>query len=78
MATLTSALDTAFTPAAGDFVVQASGGAALLQRRNTAGAAWVNVGVITANNAFVISNPVASVQYQFTAQVGTPAVQADQ
>lgn len=78
MATLTTALDTAFTPAAGDFVVQATGGNANLFRRNTSGAAWVLVGTLNDNIAAIIANPVAGVQYQFTSVNGTPVVQADQ
>ncbi|MEJ7932567.1 hypothetical protein WG922_21535 [Ramlibacter sp. AN1015] len=79
MATLTSSLNTAFTPAAGDFIVQCSAGTASLERRNTSGAGWVRVGEITGNNAFIVSNPVAGAQYQFVAVgSGTPTVQADQ
>lgn len=82
MATICSALATPFTPAAGDFVAQVSGsGIANLLRRNTAGAAWVLVpgGSIAANGAaLVVSNPIASVEYQFTTSYGTPTVQADQ
>jgi hypothetical protein len=78
MATLASALDTPFTPAAGDFIVQATGGTAILERRNTSGAAWAGVGEIV--GAQIISNPVAGAQYQFRAGagLGTPTVQADQ
>lgn len=79
MPTIATALNTPFTPAVGDFVVQCSAGTAQLQRRNTVGAAFVNVGVITGNDAPIVSNPVGGVQYQF-AQVGstTAVVQADQ
>lgn len=78
MATLTTALNTAFTPAAGDFVVQATGGTAHLLRRNTSGAAWVLVGALNDTVAAIIANPVAGVQYQFISVNGTPVVQADQ
>ena len=78
MATLTTSLDTAFTPSTGDFIVQSSGGLAALQRRNTSGAAWVEVGTISGNQAMVVDNPVAGAQYQFVAVIGTPSVQADQ
>jgi len=79
MATLTTALNTAFTPAAGDFIVQCSAGTAALERRNTAGAAWVSVGIVTGNEAPIVSNPVAGAEYRFT-NVGstTAVVQADQ
>lgn len=78
MATIASALNTVFTPAAVDFVVQVSSGVVALQRRGTSGAAWVNVGLITANEAPIVSNPVAGVQYQFVPVSGSPSVQADQ
>lgn len=79
MATLTTALNTAFTPAAGDFIVQCSSGAAALERRNTAGADWVSVGIVTGNDAPIVSNPVTGASYRFV-QVGstTAVVQADQ
>jgi hypothetical protein len=77
MATLVSALDTLFSPAAGDFIVQVTGGTCSLQRRNTSGAAWANVSSVT-NSALVVSNPVAGAQYQFVTVKGSPAVQADQ
>lgn len=78
MATLANALDTPFTPAAGDFIVQSTGAPAILERRNTAGAAWAGVAQIS--GAAIISNPVAGAQYQFRAVQagGTPNVQADQ
>ena len=78
MATIASALNTPFTPAAGPFIAQVSGGRALLQRRNTAGAAWTNVGEIGADAAPMIENPVAGADYRFITASGTPVVQADQ
>lgn len=79
MATLTTALNTAFTPAVGDFIVQCSKGAVSLERRNTAGAAWVNVGIVTGNDAPIVSNPVDGAEYRFV-QIGVTlaTVQADQ
>lgn len=77
MATLVSALTTEFTPAAGDFVAQASGGAAQLQRKQTGGAAFVGIGLIH-NDGVIVSNPVAGAVYKFVAVIGTPTVQADQ
>lgn len=78
MATLTTTLNTAFTPAVGDFTAQVTGGAATLQRRNTAGAAWALVDAIV-NRAVIVSNPIAAAEYRFV-QVGndTAVVQADQ
>lgn len=78
MATIASALNTPFTPAVGSFIVQASAGRAMLQRRGTSGAAWTNVGEIGADVSPVVENPVAGAQYQFIAASGTPVVQADQ
>lgn len=77
MATLTTALNTAFTPAAGDFIVQVAG-KATLQRRNTSGAAWANAASLE-SGAYIIDNPVAGADYQFKAAGETnPTVQADQ
>ncbi len=78
MATLTSTLTTAFTPAVGDFNVQVTGGAASLQRRNTSGAAWAQVDVLL-NRAAIVSNPIAAADFRFV-QVGAEVavVQADQ
>jgi len=77
MPTLVSALNTEFTPAVGDFLAQASGGSALLERRQTVGAAFVSLGPIH-NAGVIVSNPVAGAIYRFTAAIGTPTVQADQ
>lgn len=80
MATLVSALATSFTPAQGDFIVQVTGGAAVLQRRNTSGAAWAPVETLD-SGAYVVSNPVAGAQYQLVAPPGSliaGTVQADQ
>lgn len=78
MATLTTALNTSFEPAVGQFVAQCSNGQVSLERRGTSGAAWVSVGFITPNSAPVIDNPVAGCQYRFVAVSGSPVVQADQ
>ena len=79
MATIATALNTPFTPAAGDFIVQCSAGVASLERSNDTDAPWVNVGTITGNDAPIVSNPVAGARYQFR-QIGstTAVVQADQ
>lgn len=79
MAALTTALATAFTPAAGDFIVQCAVGVAELQRENATGAGWTSVGIVTGNDAPIVSNPVAGARYQFI-QVGatTAYVRADQ
>lgn len=76
MATLTTAVNTVFTPAAGDFIVQIPSNDVTLERRNTSGAAWVPVGP-KMSGALVISNPVAGTEYRFTT-IGSTTVQADQ
>lgn len=78
MATLTTALATAFTPAVGDFNVQVTGASVRLERRNTSGAAWALVGVIEPNECKVVSNPIAAADYRFVSVGGSPVVQADQ
>lgn len=78
MATLTSALNTVFTPSTGTFNVQASGGNAQLERRNTSGAAWCAAGIMISGQAYVVDNSVSATEYRFVALTGTPTVQADQ
>lgn len=78
MATLTSALNTSFTPAAGTFVVQCNGGLVRLERQNSSGAAWAMVGDIKSGQAQNVDNPVAGPNYRFIGMVGTPVIQADQ
>ncbi len=78
MATLVSALDTEFTPAVGNFNAQVSGGMALLERKQTADAAWVEVSRVHAAGV-VVNNAVAGAVYRFSnGGIGTPVVQADQ
>lgn len=77
MATLTTTLGASFTPAVGDFIVQATGGAATLMRQNTSGAAFAAVGTFT--GAQVVSNPIANAVYQIVSDApGKVLVQADQ
>ena len=76
MTTIASALNTEFTPAAGDFDVQVFGGAAELMRKQTSGAAFVSVGLLH-NEGAIVSNRAGDV-YKFVAAIGTPIVQADQ
>lgn len=76
MATLVSALQTEFTPAAGDFIVQSTGGRSALMRKNTSGAGFASVGLVS--EAVIVSNPVAAAVYKFVAFDGAPVVQADQ
>jgi hypothetical protein len=76
MATLVSALQTEFTPAAGDFIAQSTGGTAQLMRKNSSGAGFAGVGLI--DGAMIVSNPVAGAVYKFDTRSGSPSVQADQ
>lgn len=78
MATLTTPLDTAFTPSVGDFNVQVTGGSVRLDRRQTNTAAWAVVGVLDVNDCRVVSNPIAGVDYRFVRVSGSPVPQADQ
>lgn len=79
MATLTSTLDTDFTPAAGDFIISVKDGPINFTRQNSAGAPRVSLGFI-ANDAKIVSNPVAGAIYRFSsvAWATTATVQADQ
>lgn len=77
MATLTSALNTEFTPSVGDFNVQVTGGIAVLERKNSSGAQFAEVGKLE-NQAMICENPIAGAVYRFRQLSGTCAVQADQ
>lgn len=83
MPTLTSALNTAFTPTKTAFAVQVTGGTCYLERRQTAGAAWAPV--LAANGqavmkvgAYDITNVALGAQYRFVAAADNPVVQADE
>ena len=78
MATLSTALNTPFTPASGTFGLQVTGGAIRLEKRGTSGAAWAKVAEIYAENAALIDNPIAGADYRMIAIAGSPVVQADQ
>ena len=77
MATIATALDTAFTPAVGVFNCQATGGQIVLERRNTSGAGWAACGLFS--GAVEVNNAVAGAQFRAAAAPGsTPTFQADQ
>lgn len=82
MATIASAVNTPFTPAATPFYVQVTGGVAVLQSRGNGAAAWSAgkpVGPASENGgSMIVQNPVAAVDYQFVAVSGTPVVLATQ
>jgi hypothetical protein len=77
-------LGTTFTPAVGSFLVQATEGVAVLERRQSSGSAWARMqpplnGNSNNGASFKIDNPVAGVEYRFVALDGsTPTVRADQ
>ncbi len=78
MATLTTALETEFTPASGEFNAQVTSGDVYLYRKQTAGAAWAIAGALQNGSAVTVSNPVAGAIYKFVSRSGGPIVQADQ
>lgn len=69
-------LNTAFSPTAGDFIVQVSGGVAILQRRNDSGSAWVDYARLDAGHT--VPNPVSTAQYRFRSDASGIVVRADQ
>lgn len=79
MATLVSALGTDFTPAVGVFIAQATGGIAVLERKNSSGAAFAECGRIH-NAAVEVQNSISGAVYRFrqVSEGGTVVVQADQ
>lgn len=80
MPQIASALNTDFTPAAGDFIVEVGGtGSVMLLRRNAAGAPLRFCGEVRSGLAVVVANPVAGAVYQAQAMPGdTPTFRADQ
>jgi len=76
MASLTTALNTDFTPAAGDFIAQATGAKAVLLRKNAGAAAFAVVGTIERDTGVIVANPVAGAVYKFDGEGAT--VRADQ
>ena len=79
MAQISSALDTDFTPAIGDFICDVGGGTVMLLRRSAAGAPLRQCGQIGPGQGVVVSNPVAGAVYQATAMFGSsPTFRADQ
>jgi hypothetical protein len=77
MASLVTALDTTFTPAAGDFIVQVTKGEANLVRQNAAGLDFVLVGPCAQGAALIVSNPIAGAIYKFVSS-NNATVRADQ
>lgn len=83
MPTLTTALNTTFTPTKTAFAVQVSGGTCYLERRQTTGAAWVpiqapNGKAVMTTGGYDITNVVVGSQYRFVPVSGNPVVQADE
>jgi len=77
MAALTTQDDTEFTPAVGQFIVQATGAAATLLRKNASAAVFASAGRIEPGGAYIVDNPVAGAVYKFAAEFGA-SVRADQ
>ena len=75
MASLVTALETDFTPAAGDFIIQVTVAPATLLRKNASAASYTVVqdSIIGAWN---VSNPVAGAVYRFRGDASV--VRADQ
>lgn len=69
--------NTEFTPAAGDFIIQATNGKISLVRKNASGANFASVGSID-GVAVIIDNPVAGAVYKWRRDGGDPSVRADQ
>lgn len=79
MASLATAVDTEFTPSAGDFIAQVTGAGAALLRKNASGVSdWAVVGSLPAGSAVVVANPVAGAVYKFSALGALTVVRADQ
>jgi hypothetical protein len=79
MASLTTSLNTEFTPAAGTFDVQVTGGSAALLRKNSSSAAFTEVRGGPIIGAVVVDNPVAGAVYKLVSdQPGTVVVAVDQ
>lgn len=78
MAVISSALNTDFTPALGDFIATVDGGTVMLMRRNASGQPLAQCGLIRPGEAVIVSNPVAGAVYQALPQSGNPVFRADQ
>ena len=72
----TTALDTEFTPAVGEFIAQATVADAVLLRKGASAAAFVYAGTILKDTAVNVSNPIAGAVYKFAAGSGA-TVRAD-
>lgn len=69
----TTALDTEFTPAVGDFIVQATGDDAVLLRKNASAAAFAVAGEVHKDTCMIVSNPYAGAVYKFAGTAATVA-----
>ena len=79
MASLTTALDTNFTPAVGDFIVQVTGAVPVeLQRKNSSGIADAAYppGEVLSPGTYIIKNPVAGAVYRFRMPSGANPAQS--
>jgi hypothetical protein len=80
MALLTSAINTEFVPAIGNFRVQATGGNVVLQSKPVAGSEFAKDAEVIGGEAKIIQNVVLGTIYRFVpaALSGPAVVRADQ
>ena len=78
MTLLANALDTEFTPTKTGFVVQTTGGAVALFRKQDAAAAFVYVGQISNGQGYNVDNPFIGSVYKGVKVDGTPTFRADE
>lgn len=64
MTLLTNALNTPFTPAVGDFIIQVTGGQAAFLRRGSSSDDWTEITPVVVGGP-IVSNPVAGAEYKF-------------
>ncbi len=76
MASLTTTPGATFTPAVGTFIVSSIGGESILERRNSSGGTWVEVGRIRRAGVDV-EQSVAGAQWRMN-QVDATAIEVDQ
>ena len=77
MATLTTALRTAFTSTAATFCVQVTGnGSVRLERRATSSDPWAFVGNLQPGDARDVKNTVTSQEWRIMPDTGEPTIKA--
>lgn len=76
MASLTTTPGATFTPAVGTFIVSSIGGESILERRNSSGGTWAEVGRIRRAGVDV-EQSVAGAQWRMTT-VDATSIEVDQ